>query len=85
MRRALGSRLDVGSDDVDLFVVYDANNDGAFTNSEIVASSTGGAGADEFIELVRPADGDYQVWAQGWQVAGTPMSRSGSTWSRATT
>ena len=64
--------LDVGSDDVDLFVVYDANEDGTFTNAEIVASSTGGAGDDEFIELVRPADGDYQVWAQGWQVAGTP-------------
>jgi hypothetical protein len=64
--------VDVGPDDVDLFVVYDANSDGVFTNAEIVASSTGGAGSDEFIELVRPADGDYQVWAQGWQVAGTP-------------
>jgi len=21
---------------------------------------------------VRPPDGDYQVWAQGWSVAGTP-------------
>jgi len=64
--------VDVGSDDVDLFIVYDANDDGIFTNAEIVASSTGGAGDDEFVELVRPADGDYQVWAQGWQVAGTP-------------
>jgi len=64
--------VDVGSDDVDLFVVYDANSDGIFTNSEIVAASTGGSGADEFIELVRPPDGDYQVWAQGWSVAGTP-------------
>lgn len=62
----------VGSDDIDLFLVYDANNDGAFTNSEIVASSTSGAGTDEFIEVVRPEDGNYQVWAQGWQVAGTP-------------
>jgi hypothetical protein len=64
--------VEVGDQDVDLFVVYDANDDGVFSNSEIVASSTGGAGADEFVELVRPADGDYQVWAQGWQVAGTP-------------
>jgi hypothetical protein len=64
--------VDVGSDDIDLFVVYDANDDGVFTNSEIVGSSTGGAGSDELVRLVRPADGDYQVWAQGWQVAGTP-------------
>ena len=62
----------VGSDDIDLFLVYDENGDGAFTNSEIIASSTSGAGTDEFIEVVRPEDGDYQVWAQGWQVAGTP-------------
>jgi hypothetical protein len=60
--------VDLGSSDVDLFVVYDANGDGSFTNSEIVASSTGPSGADEFIELVRPPDGDYQVWAQGWSV-----------------
>lgn len=64
--------LDVGSDDVDLFLVYDANDDGVFTNAEIIASSTNGAGTDESIEVVRPLDGNYQVWAQGWQVAGTP-------------
>lgn len=69
--------LDVGTDDIDLFVVYDANSDGNFTNSEIVAASTAGAGTDEFIELVRPADGNYQVWAQGWQVAGTPNVQLG--------
>ena len=64
--------LEVGSEDVDMFIVYDANSDGIFTNGEIVASSTGPSGTDEFIELVRPPDGDYQVWAQGWQVSGTP-------------
>jgi hypothetical protein len=64
--------VDVGEEDVDLFIVYDANDDGIFTNAEIVASSTGPAGTNEFVELVRPADGDYQVWAQGWQVTGTP-------------
>ena len=64
--------LEVGAQDVDMFVVFDANSDGNFTNAEIIASSTGPSGTDEFIELVRPPDGDYQVWAQGWQVAGTP-------------
>jgi len=69
------SRLTVtttlASDDFDLFVVYDANNDGNFTNAEIVGASTTGA-SNEFVELVAPPDGDYQVWVQGWSVAGTP-------------
>jgi hypothetical protein len=57
-------------DDVDLFLVRDANNDGAFTNAEIIGSSTGGTGADEHIEAVRPVDGNYQVWLQGWSISG---------------
>ncbi len=69
------SRLTVATalptDDFDLFVVYDANEDGVFTNSEIVGSSTTGT-SNEFVELIAPADGDYQVWVQGWSVAGTP-------------
>jgi hypothetical protein len=64
-------RTQLGTDDLDLFVVYDANDDGQFTNAEIVASSTTGT-SNEFIELVAPADGDYQVWVQGWSVSGTP-------------
>ena len=57
--------------DIDLFVVYDSNGDGQFTNDEIVASSATPTG-NERIELVRPPDGQYQVWVQGWAVNGTP-------------
>jgi hypothetical protein len=65
--------LDVSDDDdVDLYLVHDANGDGAFTNAEIIGSSTGSTGADEHIEAVRPVDGNYQVWLQGWQIAGGP-------------
>jgi hypothetical protein len=67
----LSVRTELNTDDFDLFVVYDANNDGTFANAEIVASSAGGT-ANEFVELVAPPDGDYQVWVQGWSVAGTP-------------
>jgi hypothetical protein len=67
----LSVRTQLGSDDVDLFVVYDANNDGQFTPDEIVASSAGGT-ANEAVTLVRPADGNYQIWLHGFQVAGTP-------------
>jgi Subtilase family len=59
-------------DDVDLFLVHDANGDGTFTNNEIIGASTGGTGADEHITAVRPADGNYQVWLQGWSVSGGP-------------
>jgi hypothetical protein len=61
----------LGTDDLDLFVVYDANDDGTFTNSEIVGSSTTGS-SNEFVELVRPGDGAYQIWVLGWSVSGTP-------------
>jgi hypothetical protein len=61
----------LGSDDLDLFLVYDANGDGVFTNGEIVASSTTGT-SNEFIQVTRPADGDYEVWVQGWSVSGNP-------------
>jgi subtilase family protein len=67
----LAVKFDMSTDDVDLFVVHDANNDGQFTNSEIVGASTT-ATAHEHVELIRPADGNYQIWAQGWSVAGTP-------------
>lgn len=58
-------------DDIDLFLVYDANEDGQFTNAEIVASSATGTG-NEHIFASAPPDGNYQVWVQGWSVSGTP-------------
>ena len=60
--------LDVGSDDVDLFIVH---------NGQIVGSSTGGAGADETVTLIRPADGTYEIWLHGFAVAGTPTVKLG--------
>lgn len=68
-RLTVSTALD--SDDFDLFVVYDANGDGNFTNNEIVGSSTTGT-SNEFVELVGPDDGNYQIWVQGWSVAGNP-------------
>ncbi|MFW6203538.1 MAG: S8 family serine peptidase [Actinomycetota bacterium] len=62
---------ELASDDLDLFVVYDADGDGTFTNGEIVGSSTTGT-SNEFVELTAPDDGDYQVWVQGWSVSGSP-------------
>jgi hypothetical protein len=73
---AHASRLTVDTtmpsgDDVDLFVLRDANGDGVFTPGEIVAASTTAAG-DEHVELVRPPDGNYQIWVHGFGVAGNP-------------
>ena len=70
------SRLTVSTEldqDIDLFVVFDENGDGSFTNDEIVAASATGTG-NEFVELTRPEDGDYQVWVQGWAITGTPTA-----------
>ncbi|MFW6092133.1 MAG: hypothetical protein ACODAF_09620, partial [Actinomycetota bacterium] len=68
-RLTVSTELD--SDDLDLFVVHDANGDGSFTSDEIVGSSTTGT-SNEFVELTAPDDGDYQVWVQGWSVTGSP-------------
>jgi hypothetical protein len=62
---------DLATNDLDLYVVYDANNDGNFTANEIVGSSAGATG-EESVRLVGPPDGNYQVWVQGFSVAGTP-------------
>jgi hypothetical protein len=72
------SRLSVATaldtDDLDLFVVYDENGDGTFTYAEIVGSSATGT-SNEFVELVAPPDGNYQVWVQGWSISGTPTAK----------
>jgi hypothetical protein len=68
------SRLHVDTvldQDVDLYVLYDANNDGQFAADEIVASSATGSG-DEAVDLIRPADGNYQIWLHGFGITGTP-------------
>jgi hypothetical protein len=71
------SRLHVATvldQDVDLFVVFDANGDGQFTLDEIVASSATGTG-DESVDLIRPSDGAYQVWLHGFGITGTPQTQ----------
>ncbi len=57
--------------DIDLYVLRDANGDGNFTSDEIIASSAGGTG-NESVELINPPDGDYQAWVHGFTVTGTP-------------
>ncbi|RZU15563.1 subtilase family protein [Kribbella rubisoli] len=68
-RLSVSTALD--SNDLDLYVVRDANNDGVFSPSEIVASSAGGT-ANEAVDLVNPPDGNYQIWVHGFSVTGTP-------------
>ncbi len=59
------------SQDLDLFIVYDANNDGTFAPNEIIGSSAGGDG-NESVTLVAPPDGNYEAWVQGFSIAGNP-------------
>jgi hypothetical protein len=59
--------------DIDLYVLYDANGDGQFAGDEIVASSASGTG-DEAVDLIRPSDGNYQIWVHGFAVSGTPTT-----------
>ena len=52
-------------------MVRDANGDGSFTTDEIVASSATASGS-ESVTMVRPPDGNYQVWVHGFSVS-TPQ------------
>jgi hypothetical protein len=36
-----------------------------------VAASATGSG-DEAVDLIRPADGNYQIWLHGFAISGTP-------------
>jgi len=69
------ARLDVqtsgAAGDIDLFVLYDFNGDGAFNfNSEVVGSSTTST-ANEFVSIVMPPDGNYIAAVHGWNAANT--------------
>ncbi len=63
--------VNLPANDIDLFIVYDANNDGVFDLSEIVGASAGGTG-EESVTLVNPPNGNYQAWVHGFAVAGSP-------------
>jgi len=69
---------DLAGNDIDLFVLYDANKDGQFTSSEIVGSSTTSSG-EEVVRLTAPADGAYRVWVHGFGVTGNPTFHLDST------
>lgn len=62
---------DLAGNDIDLYVLYDANNDGVFTSDEVVGSSASSSGV-ESVKLVAPPDGHYQVWVHGFAVTGSP-------------
>jgi subtilase family protein len=60
------------NNDIDMFVLYDADGNGTFSfPAEVVGSSTSASG-DEEVTLTRPGDGNYQVWVHGFGVTGTP-------------
>jgi hypothetical protein len=73
LAHAARATIDVNlpANDIDLYIVYDANNDGVFDPSEIVGASAGGTGV-ESVTLVNPLDGNYQAWVHGFAVSGTP-------------
>jgi len=68
--------LYVGSNDLDLYILYDANNDGIPQSGELIASSTAPAGVDEYIKILLPTDGRYWVFVHGWAVSPSPSTFS---------
>ncbi len=54
--------------DLDLFVVYDANNDGQPSESEVVEFSQSST-ADEYISIESPQAGNYLIIVQNWRAS----------------
>jgi hypothetical protein len=63
------------SDDTDLFVLRDANDDGTYDPStELVASSTNPAGIVDSVSLTNQPAGKYAIWVLGWEVPTSPST-----------
>jgi len=62
----------VGTNDLDLYLLYDANNNGIPESNEIIAQSTNSAGIDDFVKMLLPPDGKYWVFVHGWAVSPSP-------------
>lgn len=56
------------TNDIDLFIFYDAGNDG-FTWDDLVGSSTTGT-SDEIVTVINPSDGNWRASVHGWDVSG---------------
>jgi uncharacterized repeat protein (TIGR01451 family) len=65
-----------GTDDPDLFLIYDTNDDGQFTLADGVFAYDGGGsggGCSELIEVSNPPLGDYAIFVDGYAIgAETP-------------
>jgi subtilisin family serine protease len=62
----------LANNDIDLYLLRDANDDGTFDpQTEIIAASATASG-DESVSISSPDDGDYEVWIHGFSVSGTP-------------
>lgn len=60
--------LESEAPDLDLFLGYDANNDGVPTESELVCASTSPS-ASESCEVADPAPGQWWVLVQNWEAS----------------
>jgi len=58
------------TNDIDMYVFFDANADGVFSYPDEVLSSSATGTSSEFVRLLNPEDGDYLVGVFGWDVTG---------------
>lgn len=64
------TRVGNPSDDLDLFLVYDANNNGQYDSGDALKAYSATSAALEAINYKNPADGTYFVLVHGWSVPG---------------
>lgn len=67
--RLVAEVTDSSANDIDLFVIFDENEDGTPQDDEIIATSTSFS-VQEYISLRRPTAGNYWVAVQNWAGSG---------------
>ena len=70
------AHVNVGGNDLDLYLLYDVNQDGFDCPGDQIASSINPAGIDDEVTVYFPEAGDYMVVIQGWSVSPSPSSFS---------
>ncbi|MCS7222236.1 MAG: S8 family serine peptidase [Anaerolineae bacterium] len=66
------AHVTVGSNDLDLYLLYDADRDGFDCPDDQIAFSINPVGTDDEVTVHFPAGGDYMVVIQGWSVSPSP-------------
>ena len=66
------AQVNVGTNDLDLYLLYDSTGAGFSCPSQVIAASTQGAGFNDNVTVSFPKPGNYMILINGWAVSPSP-------------